>query len=73
MKRFLLAIIIAALGSTPGCGKKGPPPTTDRYADPAFKAAQREKAVKAYEELLEKYPDSEFAPRAKQRLEVLQK
>lgn len=33
----------------------------------------REHAIELYQEILDKYPDSEFAPKAKERLAVLQR
>jgi TolA-binding protein len=42
-------------------------------SDPAKKTAQRNKAIKAYKDLVEKYPASPFATKAKDRLELLEK
>ena len=37
----------------------------------AFKAKQKQVAIKAYKDLAEKYPESEFAPKAKDKLQQL--
>ena len=36
-----------------------------------FKAKQKQVAIKAYKDLVDKYPDSEFAPKAKEKLQQL--
>lgn len=36
-----------------------------------FRAKQKQTAIKAYKDLSEKYPESEFAPQAKVRLQTL--
>ena len=36
-----------------------------------FRAKQKQVAIKVYKDLLDKYPDSEFAPKAKERLQRL--
>lgn len=69
MKQILILLVIVAVSV--GCGKKKAAAPTDKYADPAFKSAQRAKAVQAYEELVTTYPESEQAAEAKQRLQVL--
>ena len=53
-----------------GCGKKKPAPVKGAkpQVDPV---KQRAKAVSAYQKLVEKYPESPFAPQAKERLKVL--
>ena len=36
-----------------------------------FRAEQKARAVKTYQELVKKYPDNEFATKAKERIRVL--
>ena len=36
-----------------------------------FRAKQKQVAIKVYKDLAEKYPESEFAPKAKERLQRL--
>lgn len=36
-----------------------------------FRAKQKQMAIKSYQDLVEKYPDSEFAPKARARLDQL--
>jgi outer membrane protein assembly factor BamD (BamD/ComL family) len=55
-----------------GCNGEKPSPEADKYSDPRFKESQRTKAVAAYMELVENYPDSKFAERARQRLREIQ-
>ena len=37
----------------------------------AFKREQKAKALKAYQDLVKKYPDSEYAAKAKERIRTL--
>ena len=36
-----------------------------------FQVKQKQVAIKAYQDLVDKYPDSEFAPKAKEKLQKL--
>ena len=36
-----------------------------------FRVKQKQVAIKAYKDLVDKYPDSEFAPKAKEKLQKL--
>jgi outer membrane protein assembly factor BamD (BamD/ComL family) len=40
-------------------------------SDPEKAKRQRAQTIRAYKELAEKFPDSEFAPRAQERLNAL--
>ena len=40
-------------------------------SDPEKATKQKSQVVRAYKELAEKFPDSEFAPKARERLNVL--
>lgn len=66
-----IALLLAAaviLGAA-GCSKKK---GTDQQAKiNAFRQKQKIEAIKAYTAIVEKYPDSEFAAQAKERLAVL--
>ena len=64
---FLAGTMLSA-----GCMGQKSPPEADKYKDPRFREAQRQKAVEAYRELVENYPDSKYADRARARLRALQ-
>lgn len=69
MRIVLLSLAGLLIAAAPGC-KKSP------QQDPAlqkanFQKAQREKAIKVYEEIATKYPDSPNAAKAKERARVL--
>ena len=63
----LLALMIALpLGA---CKKTEAENLAERRAQ--FMAQQRKKAIENYEQIVRKYPDSEFAARAQERLQAL--
>jgi len=65
----LLAAVLTA-GAT-GCKKKKTAAELQEEKVNAFRARQKNEAIKAYTALVTKYPDSEYAPKAKERLNVL--
>lgn len=72
--RILLTISLAALallGGPIGC-KKTPSAAENQQAQEAAAREQaKAQAVKYYNELAEKYPDSEFAPKARERISAI--
>lgn len=69
---FAFALSTALLAGLSGCGKKKQTAAQVQAAKvEAFKTRQKIEAIKTYTALVEKYPDSEFAPKAKERLGAL--
>jgi outer membrane protein assembly factor BamD (BamD/ComL family) len=69
MRYFFLIVIILISLSTYGCGGG----VEEIYETAEFEELQenREHAIELYMEILERYPDSEYAKKARERLEVL--
>jgi outer membrane protein assembly factor BamD (BamD/ComL family) len=65
----LLAICL--LFAVSGCTKKKTAAEENAGKVKAFQEQQKIRAAKAYKELMDNYPDSPYAPQAKQRLEQL--
>jgi hypothetical protein len=70
-KPFVLLIAAALLIGGTGCKKKETGAERQAKAVQAFRTKQKIEAIKSYTALTEKYPDSEFAAKAKERLAVL--
>ncbi|MBI5641507.1 MAG: hypothetical protein HZA17_13890 [Nitrospirae bacterium] len=67
MRRFILVLFVAGFFAFGGCsGSKAP----ELYETANFEELQhnREHAKKLYEEIIKKFPDSEYAQKAKDRL-----
>jgi outer membrane protein assembly factor BamD (BamD/ComL family) len=67
---FLLAAIVC-LGAG-ACEQKKTQAEVQAEKVKTFRKQQMDKAIASYKELIAKYPDSEFAPEAKARLQKLQ-
>jgi outer membrane protein assembly factor BamD (BamD/ComL family) len=70
LKRFtavLLAIAVCLLGAA--CKKSVAQNLVERKQE--FQAQQRKKAIENYQQILKKYPDSEIAAKAQERLRAL--
>jgi hypothetical protein len=67
---LLLLAAVLAVGAT-ACKKKQT--TAEKRAEEvkAFRVRQKQMAAKAYQDIITKYPDSEFAAQAKERLQAL--
>lgn len=65
---FLVLAGLLALG-TVSCKKS--PKNNQAAAQAKFQADQKARALKAYQELVKKYPDSEYAEKAKERIRAL--
>jgi TolA-binding protein len=65
---FLFLAAAVALSST-SCKKAPKDLAAERQAK--FKADQKARALKAYQDLVKKYPDSPYAEKAKERIRVL--
>jgi outer membrane protein assembly factor BamD (BamD/ComL family) len=70
-KLCLLLISAAFLTGVTACKKKETAAERQARVVQTFRNKQKIEAIKAYTALVEKYPDSEFAPKAKERLGVL--
>jgi hypothetical protein len=72
LKTLLLVLLSTALclGAT-GCKKKLTAAQQKAEQDKKWREEQRIRAAKYYDEIVKKYPDSEFAAKAKQRLQEL--
>ena len=70
LKKFVLLLLAAAMSFGATACKKKPKDNTEEKKK-AFQAEQRKKAIDNYQKLVQKYPDSEWAPKAQQRLQTL--
>ena len=72
LPRSALLLLAAAvcLGGT-ACEKKMTQAELMAEKKKEFRVRQKQEAIKAYKALADKYPDSEFAPKAKERLQQL--
>ena len=72
LKRLALLILAAALCAG-GSACKGQATQAEIKAQKQrdFRARQKKLAIKAYQDLVTKYPDTEFAPKAQERIEKL--
>ena len=72
LKRSALLLLAAALclGGV-ACKKKETQAELMAKKKKEFREKQKQVAIKAYKDLTEKYPDSEFVPKAKERLAQL--
>ena len=65
-----MAIVVAALAmGLASCKKK--PSDLKAAAEAKWRAEQKQKAIKNYQEIVKKYPDSEFAAKAQERLKAI--
>jgi hypothetical protein len=68
---FAFAVPTLLLIGFSGCKKEQSAAEKQAAKVEAFKIRQKGEAIKTYTALVEKYPDSEFAPKAKERLGAL--
>ena len=70
MTKIILALMIIAMSALSGCSGNN---VSQLFETAKFEELQknREHAVQLYEEILTKYPESEFAGKAKERLSAL--
>ena len=73
MLRLLLPFLVIATMLTGVTACKPKPTAAQQQALKVkqFRERQRIEAIKAYKALVDKYPDSEYAPKAKERLNEL--
>jgi hypothetical protein len=72
MKHSILILLLLFAFVLPGCsGDKA----AELYNTAGFEELQnnREHALKLYEEIVEKYPDSEYAQKAEERIEEIKR
>jgi len=67
---FLATAAVVLTGAT-ACDKKPNPAQVKAAREQAFRNKQKIEAIKTYTALVTKYPESEFAPKAQDRLNVL--
>lgn len=70
-KAALLLLAAALLTGATACKKKKTTAEMQAEKVKAFRDKQKIEAIKSYTALVTKYPDSEFAPKAQERLNVL--
>ena len=72
LKRLVLLLLAAALCAG-GAACKGQSTQAEIKAQKQrdFRARQKKLAIKAYQDLITKYPDSEYATKAQERLDQL--
>lgn len=70
LQRFAVAVVLATVCSlSAACKKSEAQSMVERKQQ--FQAQQRKKAVENYQQILKKYPDSEFAAKAQERLRAM--
>ncbi len=71
-QKFVLLLLAAAvLAGGAACKKTQTAAEKEAAKVEAFRQKQKAEAIKSYNAILEKYPDSEFAAKAKERLAAL--
>lgn len=72
MKHFIAAMLFVAIASLTGCSGKG---AQELYETAQFEEKQhnRPHAMSLYEEIVSKYPQTDYAARARERLADLKK
>ena len=68
---FAFTLSLALIAGLPACKKKQTAAEAQLAKKKAFQERQRVEAIKTYTALTQKYPDSEFAPQAQERLKTL--
>jgi hypothetical protein len=71
LKKLPHLIAIVCVLSVAACEKKKTSAEMQKAKVDAFRKHQKGEAIKAYTELVNKYPDSEHVPAAKDKLKVL--
>lgn len=71
MAKRIALILLAAVISCGGVACKKDKKSTEAEKVAKFRAEQKKKAVNAYQELVKKYPDSQYADKAKERLKAI--
>ncbi|MEI9897754.1 MAG: hypothetical protein WDN28_28835 [Chthoniobacter sp.] len=71
LKKLPLFLALAGLLSITACAKKKTAAEVQKEKVDAFRKHQKIEAIKAYTDLVNKFPDSEHVAEAKERLKVL--
>lgn len=71
LKKLPLLLAVAVALGTAACEQKKTAAEVQADKVSAFRKRQKIEAIKAYTQLVNKYPDSEHAAEAKERLKVL--
>lgn len=71
LQRFAAAVLLATVvcSLNAACKKSEAQSMAERKQQ--FQAQQRRKAIENYQQILKKYPDSEFAAKAQERLRAM--
>jgi hypothetical protein len=70
-RKLLLLLVLASLAGFAGCEKKKTAAEIQAGKVAAFRKHQKIEAIKAYTELVNKFPDSEHVAEARERLKAL--
>lgn len=70
-KLFTFLLIAVLSGGAAGCKKEKTQAEIQAEKVKAFRERQKKAAVQAYQDIVEKYPDSPFAEQAKQKVQEL--
>lgn len=68
---YVTLAALAMLGGPIGCKKKPTSAEVDQAKEQAERDKAKAQAAKYYQEITEKYPDSEFAAKARERLSAI--
>jgi hypothetical protein len=68
---FLLCLTLAVALAAPGCSKKQTAAEMQAEKERVWRERQRVRSAEYYNEIVQKYPDSEYAAQAKERLDAL--
>jgi len=71
LKKLPLLLALASLLGTTACEHKKTAAEKQAEKVNAFRLHQKIEAIKAYKDIVDKFPDSEYAAKAKERLKVL--
>jgi hypothetical protein len=72
LRKFLALVLIGALsGGAVGCKKEKTQAEMQAEKTKAFREKQKKAAAQAYQDIVDKYPDSPFAEQAKQKVQEL--
>jgi uncharacterized protein HemX len=70
-KLSVLVLIAALFGGAVGCKKEKTQAELQAEKTKAFREKQKKAAAQAYQDIVDKYPDSPFAEQAKQKVQEL--
>ena len=71
LKKLPLLLALASLLGTTSCEQKQTEAEKQKAKVDAFRVHQKIQAIKAYKDIVEKFPDSEYAAKAQERLKAI--